>query len=203
MKVKNKGVFEFQSEDYHNLIPIDFNILGRELWLDKIQYIDTNFVGCSDFSYDATERWYIIFHVNCGIGEGKCFKGGEDYMMVLEIEVDTWCRPDDMVAKEVCEGLKHYPIIKLEELFEAFKQRRFFKNLDKYCIVSSNDSNEMLNTSAEPFNHWKPTDEDMRCLLFAIESYKDKEGFDSIHKGLQELYHKLQIIHNYGKETTK
>ena len=140
MKVINKGVFEPQKDKHYHqigLIPIEFDISGREMWLRKIQHIKSYMVGSSNYTTDYIEHWNLIFQVNTGIGEGKCSKASEDYLVILEIEIATWCRPKDMVAREVYEGLKDYPIIEWNELLDAFEQRDFYRDPDEYNILPS------------------------------------------------------------------
>ena len=131
MKVINKGIFKPIRDDKYRIIkfaPIDFDISDRQVWLEYIQHINSRMIGSSNYTTDYEENWNLIFRVNSGKGDGKSYKATEDYWMVLEIQIYTWCRPEDMIRKEVIEGLKQYPIIYLNELLDAFKQRDFYRN---------------------------------------------------------------------------
>ena len=131
MKVINKGIFTPIRDDKDRIIkfaPIDFDISDRQVWLEYIQHINSHMIGSSNYTTDYEENWNLIFRVNSGKGDGKSYKATENYWMVLEIQIYTWYRPEDMIRKEVIEGLKQYPIIYLNELLDAFKQRDFYRN---------------------------------------------------------------------------
>lgn len=131
MKVINKGIFKPIRDDMYRIIrlsPVDFDISDRQVWLEYIQHIDSHMVGSSNYTTDYEENWYLIFRVNSGNGDGKSYRATENYLMVLEIQIYTWYRPEDRIREEVIEGLKQYPIIYLNELLGAFKQRGFYRN---------------------------------------------------------------------------
>lgn len=131
MKVINKGIFKPIRDNQYRIIklsPVDFDISDRQVWLEYIQHIDSHMVGSSNYTTDYEENWNLIFRVNSGNGDGKSYRAIEDYLMVLEIQIYTWYRSEDRIREEVIEGLKQYPIIYLNELLDAFKQRGFYRN---------------------------------------------------------------------------
>lgn len=131
MTVTNRGVFKPVYNEHYKLIgliPDNFDITDRELWLAYIQHIDSHMVGSSNYTTDFYENYNLIFRVNSGKGKGKSYGASEDYFIVLQIEIYTWCRPKEMIRKEILEGLEHYPIIYMGELLDAFEQRDFYRN---------------------------------------------------------------------------
>lgn len=131
MTVTNRGVFKPVYDEHYNLIgllPADFDITDRELWIAYIQHIDSHSTGSSNYTSDYEENYNLIFRVNCGKGEDRSYRASEDYFVVLQIQIYTWYRPKEMIREEILEGLEHYPIIYMEELLDAFKQRNFYRN---------------------------------------------------------------------------
>ena len=131
MTVTNRGVFKPVYDEHYKLlglVPADFDITDRELWLAYIQHIDSHMVGSSNYTTDYQENYNLIFKVNSGKGEGKSYRASEQYFVVLRIEIYTWCRPKERIREELLECLAHYPIIFMEELLSAFEQRDFYRN---------------------------------------------------------------------------
>jgi len=131
MTITNRGVFKPVYDEHYKLIgliPADFDIAGRELWLAYIQHINSHMVGSSNYTTDYQENYNLIFRVNSGKGEGKSYRASEEYFLVLQIEIYTWYRPKEMIRKEFLEGLEHYSIIYMNELLDAFEQRNFYRN---------------------------------------------------------------------------
>ena len=131
MTITNRGVFKPVYDEHYKLLgltPADFDIADRELWLAYIQLINSHMVGNSNYTTDYQENYNLIFRVNSGKGEGKSHRASENYFLVLQIEIYTWCRPKEMIRTEILEGLEHYPIIYMNELLDAFEQRDFYRN---------------------------------------------------------------------------
>lgn len=131
MNTINRGVFKPVYDEHYKLIgliPDNFDIKDRELWLAYIQHIDSYSVGNSNYTADFRENYNLIFKVNIGKGKDKSYSASEEYFVVLQIEIYTWCRPKEIIRKEILEGLEYYPIIYMNELLDAFKQRDFYRN---------------------------------------------------------------------------
>lgn len=131
MNITNRGVFKPIYDKNYKLVgltPDKFDTSGRELWLAYIQHVDSHSVGNSNYTADYQENYNLIFKVNIGKGRDKSYRASEDYFVVLQIEIYTWCRPKEKIRKEILEGLEHYPIIYMNELLDAFEQRDFYRN---------------------------------------------------------------------------
>lgn len=142
MKVIDKGIFKPIYDDNGRIVRLEstmFDTTDREIWLEKIQHLDSHMVGSSNYTTDYKECYALIFRVNSKKGDGMAYNAVEDYLRVLEIEIYTWCRPKEMVRKEVLEGLDVYPIIYLSEALDAFMQRDFYRNSELIKIYEDNN----------------------------------------------------------------
>lgn len=137
MTIVNRGAFKPVYDAHYKLIsltPIDFDMQDRELFLSYIQHIDSHMVGSSNYTTDYEENYNLIFRINSGKGEDKSYKASEDYFLVLQVKIYTWCRPKDHIRKEILEGLEFFPIISIEEVLDAFEQRNYYRNSEKITI---------------------------------------------------------------------
>ena len=101
--VKELGVFKINPKE-HKLIPTDFDLNGRQLWLCQIQCCDYYEIGSSNYSYDQIGKYNLVFYINAG-DYRLSQKGGEEYVFVLQIEIAEWYRPEADIAKKLREIL--------------------------------------------------------------------------------------------------
>lgn len=127
IKIKELGIFEKNHEEC-KLIPVNFDWSDRQLWIDKIQYCNYYEIGSSNYSYDQIGVYNLIFNINAGDFR-RSGRRGEDYVFVIQIEIEEWYRQEDSICKELHEGLSKYPILNVDEILTAFRQRHYYSNI--------------------------------------------------------------------------
>lgn len=130
MKVKELGTFQEEEITGFNSIvlsPVAFDWSGRKLWLDRIQQLVYKEIGSSDHSYDQIGVYNFIFCINSG-NNAKSYNPSEPHHFILQIEISEWYQPEDMLAKEIKDRLKEYPILYIQEVLDAFRQRHYYRN---------------------------------------------------------------------------
>lgn len=134
VKIKELGVFK---DNYKENIytPIDFDWSGRQLWLNSIQCCDYKEIGSSNYSYDQIGTYNFIFNINAG-DNNHSLKGGEYYVFIIQIEITEWYRDEHNIANDILNALNTYPIIDIMEVLAAFKQRKYYRLGNKYCITN-------------------------------------------------------------------
>lgn len=134
IKVKELGVFK---DDYDTQIfaPINFNWSGRQLWLKMIQCCDYKEIGSSNYSYDQIGTYNFVFNINAG-DNNHSQKGGEYYVFIIQVEINEWYRDEHSIANDILNALNTYPIIDIMEVLAAFKQRKYYRLGNKYCIIN-------------------------------------------------------------------
>lgn len=131
-KIKELGVFEDNYKE-NKFTPIDFDWSGRQLWLKMIQCCSYKEIGNSNYSYDQVGTYNFIFNINAG-DNNYSQKGGEYYVFVVQIEISEWYRDETYIANELYDILSKYPIIYIEEVLAAFKQRKYYRNNHIYTL---------------------------------------------------------------------
>lgn len=130
IKVKNLGIYKPKQYGEFNYEPIDFDIAGRWLWLDKIQPVNYKEVGSSNYTYDQIGTYNLLFHITPEGRKDKSYNLMEECYCLLQVEAYEWCRPGEMIAKDLLDALGDYPILCVQEVVEAFKQRYYYMDND-------------------------------------------------------------------------
>jgi hypothetical protein len=134
MDVKELGIFKCMYSDNFkecSLIPSQFDFSDRQLFLNKIQPVSYREIGSSNYSYDQIGTYNFIFRVNTGDGLPS-FRANEEYFFILQVECSEWYKPEEHLAKDLLEALEPYPILSIDEVLKAFRQRRYYR--DYYSI---------------------------------------------------------------------
>jgi len=126
--VKEIGVFkrDSKSEQYCKT-DFDYKKEKRELWLVEVIPVSSEMIGNSNYSTDHEVISHYVFRVNSGINRGKSYTLSEDYLVVLEIHVYDWYRPEETVLLELRKALfDKYPIIDCQSVLDACKVRDIY-----------------------------------------------------------------------------
>jgi hypothetical protein len=131
--VKEIGVFkpDFRSNQYCKT-DFDYKKENRQLWLVEVIPISSKMIGSSNYSTDHEVISYYVFRVNNGINKGKSYMANEDYLVVFEIHVYDWYKPEETVLLELREALfDKYPIIDCQSVLDACKVRNIYSGYYK------------------------------------------------------------------------
>jgi hypothetical protein len=130
-KIVELGSF---AEEDNKFTPVNFDYTGRQLWLYKIQCIDYKEVGSSNYTYDQIGKYNLIFHINSG-DNNRSYKISEEYYCILQLEIAEWYRPEDLLKLEITESLLPFPILNINDVTDAFKQRHYYSDTNEIEII--------------------------------------------------------------------
>jgi hypothetical protein len=135
--VKEIGVYQHDWNS-HQYLKTDFNYIteNRELWLVGINPISSKMIGNSNYSTDHEVKAHYIFRINSGLNKGKSYLANEDYLVVFEVCIDDWYRPEETILSELREALlDKYPIINCQLALDACKVRGIYSGYYKEKII--------------------------------------------------------------------
>ena len=135
--VKEIGVYQHDWNS-HQYLKIDFNYIieNRELWLVEINPISSKMIGSSNYSTDHAVKAHYIFRINSGLNKGKSYLANEDYLVVFEVCIYDWYRPEETILSELREALfDKYPIIDCQSVLDACKVRGIYSGYYKEKII--------------------------------------------------------------------
>lgn len=135
--VKEIGVYQY---DYisHQYLKTDFNYIieKRELWLVGVNPISSKMIGSGNYSTDNEVKAHYIFRINNGLNKGKAYSANENYLVVFEVCIYDWYKPEETVLLELKEALlDKYPIIDCQLVLDACKVRDIYSGYYKEKII--------------------------------------------------------------------
>lgn len=135
--IKEVGVFkyDFKSEQYCKT-NFDYKEEKRELWLVEVIPISSEMIGSGNYSTDHEVKARYIFRVNSGLNEGKSYLANEDYLVIFEVCIYDWYRPEEAILLELREALfDKYPIIDCQSVLDACKVRDIYSGYYKEKLL--------------------------------------------------------------------
>lgn len=131
--VKEIGVFKHDSKsEKYCKTDFDYKKEKRELWLVEVIPVSSKMIGSSNYSTDHEVISHYVFRVNSGINKGESYTLSEDYLVVFEICVYDWYRPEETVLLELRKALfDKYPIIDCQSVLDACKVRNIYSGYYK------------------------------------------------------------------------
>lgn len=135
--VKEIGVYQHDCAS-NQYLKTDFNYITekRELWLVGVNPISSKMIGSSNYSTDHEVKAHYIFRINSGLNEGKSYLANEDYLVVFEVCIYDWYRPEETILSELREALfDKYPIIDCQSVLDACKVRGIYSGYYKEQII--------------------------------------------------------------------
>lgn len=130
VNVKEIGVFKYDSKsDLYCKTDFDYKEENRELWLVEVIPVSSKIIGYGNYSTDHEVMARYIFRINSGLNKGKSYIASEDYLVVFEIYIYDWYKPEETILLELRESLfDKYPIIDCQLVLDACKVRNIYSN---------------------------------------------------------------------------
>lgn len=135
--VKEIGVYQYDY-DSRKYIKTDFNYINekRELWLVGVNPISSKIIGNTNYSTDNEVKAHYIFRINNGLNKGKSYSANENYLVVFEVCIYDWYKPEETVLLELKEALlDKYPIIDCQLVLDTCKVRDIYSGYYKEKII--------------------------------------------------------------------
>lgn len=93
-------------------------------------------IGNTNYSTDNEVKAHYVFRINDGLNRGKVYSANENYLVVFEVCIYDWYRPEETILLELREALlDKYPIIDCQLVLDACKVRDIYSGYYKEKII--------------------------------------------------------------------